>query len=195
MSGLGNLRRAFDEKRLAVVPIDLQKIFYHSDARMAYPVADGVARTARAHGIPNYWVAYTHDWNIHSTLSFAQKYRNTNLDFNDAIDVGKDELIFTKAAQGAFDTSPSLLHDCLKDNKIDTIAVMGVFYIACVTETMVGAMMKDLQVFALYDATDCHSADVDMWYKRTLRVLGDKKREHLLTMISSHEFKRALQPA
>jgi nicotinamidase-related amidase len=195
MGNMVELRRAFEEKRLGVVAVDLQKGYYTDNTNAAYPVANSVAVNARIKGVPNHWVAFTRDWAVRSPREFAHKYAHTRIDFHETIDVAEDEWVFEKAAQGAFDTLTPLLFESLRDKKIDTIAVTGVIHSACVTETIAGALLKGFNVFALADATDCHQADVGMWKSWILHMLGDDDRAPFLTVTNSHNFKQALQPA
>lgn len=195
MSDLVELRRAFEEKRLGAIHVDLQNGYYTDFTKVAFPIANDVACTTREHNIPNYWVAYTKNWAALSTLGFMKKYTGTNLEFHKTIAFDKDELVFEKNAQGAFDCQRPLLNVHLRAHNIDTLVVTGVHYFACVAETIAGALIKDFRVFALADATDCPEAEVATWRKKILNVLGDNNRAPLLTVTGSRQFKRALQPA
>lgn len=189
------LRRAFEEERLGAIHVDLQRSFFTDFTKVAFPVVNDVACTARVHEIPNHWVAFTRNWAVRSTLGFAQKYVGTNLDFHETITVDKNEMVFEKAAQGTFDCQRSLLNESLRNQNIDTLIVTGVHYFACVAQTIAGALVNDFRVFALADATDCPEAEAGTWKKRLLHVLGDNGRAPLLTVTNSHRFKEALQLA
>ena len=195
MSDLVDLKRAFNEKRLAAVHVDLQNCYFREETMAAYPAANDLAAVLRAREVPNHWVAYTRDWSVRTPLQFSQKYTNTALDLHRAIDIAAGEKIFEKAGQGAFDHADAPLCRTLRADGTRALVVDGVIHSACVAQTIAGAMTKGLQVFAAIDATDCHIADHAMWRHWILHTLQDPSRAHLLTVTTSHAIRRALSPA
>lgn len=194
MHKMGSLKEAFDRGRLAAVHVDLQNCYFRAETMAAYPVANDLASSLRDHGVANHWVAYTRDWAKRTPVEYQRKYANTMLEFHRTIDIAAGEMIFEKAAQGAFDHLEAPLYQTLADDGVDAIVVTGVIHSACVAETVAGAMAKNLQVFAAIDATDCHVGDHLTWQQSVLHALNDPACNHLLTVTTTHDIKRALSP-
>lgn len=187
MSNMFDLKKAYDEKRLGAVHIDLQRCYYRSFAKAAFPVANQFATAMRQGGVENLWVAETRNWKMNITLQFAMKHRNTPRDIHDSIEVAADEYIFEKAANGAFDDDRSLLATHLSGKGIDTLLMTGVMHNVCFSYSVAGALRKDFSVAAVIDATDCSPADFHSWSRSFFRSFGNKEGRNRLMLITARE--------
>ncbi len=187
-----DLVRAFNGVRLAAMHIDMQANYFFSGLRdrtdFVFSIVDEFSDQLRDSNVPNYWVAYTSEWNEYSYREFQDFHA-----YDEAIDqniyVPDDDMVFTKKAQGAFlEESDCLITRHFNDIGIDVLIIDGLKDIHCIADTVKGALDNGFRVYVPLDATNWTGASIKEyaeWFFAEKELTLEQKQRVTFTSRSS----------
>jgi len=182
-----DLVRAFNEARLVAMHVDLQKTFFIAErskesvidprcTENAFREVGRFSQGLKHFGVPNYWLAFTANWNKTSYGDFEKinPYERSDLALHPDLKIDKNDLVFEKASTNGFlgrhQKQRCVLGNHLDENGLDTLIIDGVKAKVCFTDTIVtGLKRPNLKFYVVLDGTELSFLEFDNfvdWFNR-----------------------------